>query len=84
MHEQEIGKITHFFAKINVAVIELTGTLKVGDEIHIKGATSDFTQKISSMQIERLEIHETKAGDEIGLKVSEPVRQGDKVYKVTE
>lgn len=84
MQEQEIGKITHFYAKINVAVIELTGALKVGDKIHVKGATSDFTQKISSMQIEHAQVQEAKAGDGIGLKVSEPARQGDKVYRVVE
>jgi len=66
-----------------VAVLELTkGDLKVGDTIHVKGATSDFTQKIDSMQIEKTKIEEAKKGQAIGLKVAEHVRQNDVVYKV--
>lgn len=78
--EKEIGKITHFFDKIGVAVIELTKKLKVGDTIHVKGATTDFTQKVDSMQIDRKEIEKAKAKDAIGLKVSEKVRANDKVF----
>ena len=81
---EEIGKVTHYFTKIGVAVIELSGDLKVGDEIHIKGATSDFKQKIDSMQIEHENIEEAKAGQSIGLKVKEHAREHDKVYKVAE
>lgn len=79
---EEIGKVTHYFTKIGVAVIELSGDLKVGDEIHIKGATSDFKQKVDSMQIEHENIEEAKAGQSIGLKVKEHAREGDTVYKV--
>ncbi|MBN2459936.1 translation elongation factor-like protein [Candidatus Woesearchaeota archaeon] len=67
-----------------VAVIELTDTLKVGDTIHVKGATSDFTQKIDSMQIEHEQVQEAGAGQSIGMKVSEPVRQHDAVFVVEE
>lgn len=80
--EREVGKISHYFSKISVAVIELTDTLKVGDTIHVKGATSDFTQKIDSMQIEHEQVKEAGAGQSIGMKVSEHVRQHDQVFVV--
>lgn len=80
--EIQVGKITHYFSKIGVAVIEITdGSIKVGDEIHIKGHTSDFKQKVSSMQIEQEKIEMAEPGQSIGLKVSEPVRANDLVYK---
>ena len=80
--ETQIGKVTHYFAKIGVAVIEVTdGSIKVGDEIHIKGHTTDFKQKVSSMQIEQDKIEMAEPGQSIGLKVSEPVRANDSVYK---
>lgn len=84
MAEKEIGKITHYFSKISVAVIELEDNLKVGDKIHIIGGNGarDFTQEVESMQIEYENIQEAKKGEAIGLKVSEPVREGDKVYRV--
>jgi len=82
--EKEIGKITHFFNKINVGVIELSDTLKEGDNIHIKGATSDFKQKVKSMQIEHEKLDKAEKGQSIGLKVNDQVRAGDIVYKVTE
>lgn len=81
MANKEIGKITHFFDKISVAVIELSAPVKVGDEIEIKGATTNFSQKIDSMQIEHESIKAAKKGDSIGLKIKEKVRAGDKVYK---
>jgi translation elongation factor EF-1alpha len=80
--EREIGRVTHYFSKISVAVIELTSVLKVGEHIRIKGATSDFVQKIDSMQIEHAQVKEAKAGESIGMKVAEPVREHDKVYLV--
>lgn len=79
---EEIGKVTHYFTKIGVAVVELSGDLKVGDEIRVKGATSDFKQKIKSMQIEHENIEEAEAGQSIGLKVKDHAREGDTVYKV--
>ena len=78
---EEIGKITHYYTKIGVAVIELSDTLKVGDTIRIKGATTDFEQTVDSMQIEHEEIEEAEAGQSIGLKVKDHVRQHDVVYK---
>ena len=79
---EEIGKVTHYYTKIGVAVIELSDTLRVGDKIRIKGATTDFEQTIDSMQVEHEEIEEAEAGQSIGLKVNDNVRQHDVVYKV--
>jgi len=77
-----IGKVTHYFGNIGVAVLELTDTLKVGDTIRIVGGTTDFTQTVDSMEIEHKKVEEAKAGDSIGLKVSQKVREGYKVYKL--
>jgi putative protease len=83
--EKLIGKITHYFNKINVGIIEITdGELAVGDTIHIKGHTADFTQTVTSMQIEHEKIDKAKKGDNIGLKVDNSVHEKDEVYKVTE
>lgn len=79
---KEIGKVTHYFTNIGVAVIELSGALKEGDKIHIKGATSDFKQKVASMQIEHEKLEKAKAGQSIGMKIKEHAREGDSVYKV--
>ncbi|OGY23124.1 MAG: translation elongation factor-like protein [Candidatus Woykebacteria bacterium RBG_13_40_7b] len=80
--EKEIGKITHYYDKISVAVVELKAALKTGDSIHIKGHATDFTQDVESIQIEHEEIKEAKKGDHIGMKVSEEVKEHDIVYKV--
>ena len=84
MPDVEIGKVTDFFAKPVVAGIELTGTLRLGDKIHIKGSTTDMELTVESMQVERVDITEGKPGDLVGIKVLDRVRRGDKVYKVTE
>ncbi len=84
MPEVVIGKVTDFFARPVVAGVELSGTLKIGDKIHIKGATTDMELAVESMQIDRVDITEGKLGDLIGIKVLERVRRGDIVYKVTE
>ncbi|KAA0011053.1 MAG: translation elongation factor-like protein [Thermoplasmata archaeon] len=81
---KEVGVVEHFFSKISVAAIKLTDVLRVGDKIRIKGATTDFEQVVESMEINRQKIEEGKPGDEIGIKVMERVREGDKVYKVEE
>lgn len=80
--EVEIGIVRHYFSKIGVAAIDLTKGLAVGDKIHIKGATTDFKQKIGSMQIEHEKLEKAKAGQSIGTKVSEQVREHDKVFKL--
>jgi len=83
--EKIIGRVTHYFNKIGVAVIELTeDDLKQGEVIHFKGGERDFEQKVESMQVEHKEIEEAKRGESIGLKVDEPVREGYIVYKVLE
>ncbi len=83
--EKLIGKITHCFNNINVAVLQLIDDeLNVGDTIHIKGHTTDFTQVINSMQIEHKSIQKAKKGDDIGLKVDNPVHEHDEVYLITE
>ena len=79
---QLIGKITHYFGHIGVAVIELTSVLKVGDNIRIIGGETDFTQTVDSMEYEHQKIEEAKKGQAVGLKVAEKVREGYKVYKV--
>jgi len=79
---QEVGKVTHFFSKISVAVIELTATLSVGDRVRIRGPTTDFEQAVQSMQIEHENVKTAKAGQSIGLKVNERVREKDTVYKM--
>ncbi|MBM3245330.1 MAG: translation elongation factor-like protein [Candidatus Omnitrophica bacterium] len=81
MKENVIGLITHYFPKVRAAVIKLKAPLSVGDSIKIKGHTTDFTQVISSMQIDRVPITNAKKGDEIGLLVNSRVRQHDKVCK---
>ncbi|GAI30351.1 unnamed protein product [marine sediment metagenome] len=81
--EKLIGEITHYFSNIEVAVIELSGALKVGDSIRIVGGVeTDFTQTVESMEIEHEKVKEAKAGDSVGLKVSQKIREGYKVYKV--
>jgi translation elongation factor EF-1alpha len=84
MPDVEIGKVTEFFARPVVAGVELSGTLKTGDKVHIKGSTTDMVLTVESMQIERVNITVGKPGDIIGIKVPDRVRRGDQVYKVTE
>ena len=81
-NEQQIGIITHSFAKISVGIIKLNAVLNVGDKIHIRGAHDDFTQVVKSMQLDHKDIQSAKKGDEIGIKVSKRVHEHDKVYKV--
>lgn len=81
--EIKIGRVSHYFGKIHVAAIELTdGELDVGDTIHIKGYTSDFTQSVDSMQIDNADVPHADKGASIGISVAEHARVGDEVYKV--
>jgi len=77
----EVGQVTHFFTKISVAVIELTAPLTVGDTILVKGPTTDIEQVVESMQIEHKNVQRAEAGQSIGLKVAQRVRERDIVYK---
>jgi translation elongation factor EF-1alpha len=82
MQENEIGKITHYYGHINVGLIELSGVLKAGDNIHIKGHSSDFIQLVDSLQIEHTNVSEANPGDTVGIKLSQKAHPHDKVYKV--
>ena len=82
MEEKEIGQVEDFFAHVNVIAVKLTGDLSVGDRIHVKGHTTDFIQEVTSMQIEHQTVIKAKAGDDVGIKVTEKVRHDDKVFKV--
>ena len=82
MEEQLIGKVSDFFAKPVVAGIELTDVLNVGDKIHIKGHTTDLEVVVGSMQVKNVNVQQAKAGDSIGVKITDRARKGDLVYKV--
>jgi putative protease len=84
MKEERIGIVSHYFSKIGVAAAVLEGDLVVGDIIHIKGHTTDFAQKIESIQIENKNVEHAKKGDDVAIKVKETAREHDVVYKVVE
>jgi len=77
----EIGRITHFYSKIGVAVIHLKGQLKINDTIVIKGSTTNLEQKIDSMEMEHKSVETAESGQSVGLKVNGKVREDDLVYK---
>ncbi len=82
MAEQKpIGEITHYYNHLGVAIIKFNRAMKSGETVHFKGAHTDFTQTIVSMQYDHKEIQETKKGQEVGIKVNEKVKEGDKVYE---
>ena len=82
--EVEIGKVTHYFNHLNVAVLKLTDGLKLGDTIHILGHVTDITEKVASMQVNHQPVVSVKPGDDVALRVEEPVREHDVVYRVVE
>lgn len=82
--DTRIGRVTHYYNRIGVAVLELSDELKVGDVVHILGHTTDFTQQVQSMEIEHQKVQSVGPGDDVALKVVKRVREGDAVYKVTE
>lgn len=84
MPEEAVGHVSDFFARPVVAGIEMMGTLKLGDKIHILGHTTDLEMVIDSMQINNANVGEAKPGDSVGIKVPDRVRHGDTVYKVIE
>lgn len=85
MEAKEIGKVEHYFGKIGVAAIRITsGPLNVGDTIHVKGHTTNLTQKVDSMQAENKSVQKANNGDGIGIKVKAHVRDNDVIYKVIE
>jgi putative protease len=81
---ERIGTVTHYYSHLSVAIIELdTGSLRVGDVVHIKGHTSDFQQRVESMEIDRVNVNEAGPGESLGLRVKQHAREHDIVYKVT-
>lgn len=82
MGEEMIGKVTHYYNRLGVAAVELTGELKLGDTIRILGHSTEFEQVVQSMQLEHEDIAVAQAGQLIGLEVADRVRQGDRVYKL--
>jgi translation elongation factor EF-1alpha len=80
--KQLVGKVTHYFTNIGVAVIELSAPIAIGDDISVEGATTNFTQKVDSMQVEHKNVEKGKKGESIGMKVKDRVRSGDQVYKI--
>ena len=85
MKENYIGKVSNNFSNISVAAFEIeSGKLKVGDSMHIKGNTTDFMDSVESIQMEHQEIETAKKGDDIGIKVSQKVRSGDKIFVIVD
>ena len=84
MMERQIGHITHYYNRISVAVLSLSEPLELGSIIHISGHTTDFTQPVASMEIEHQKVTSAGPDDEVALKVIEPVRRGDAVFKIIE
>lgn len=83
MAEELIGTITHYFPKPQVGVLKLQVDLKLGDTLHLRGATTDFEQKIESMQVEHAAVETAAAGTEVAVKLNERVRAGDEAYRVS-
>jgi putative protease len=84
MAEEQVGVVTHYFGKVGVAAVQiLEGELRVGDTIHVRGHTSDFTQTVESMQVEHQSVDAVRKGDAVGLRVKAQAREHDLVYRVT-
>ena len=83
MPEQEIGVVTHYFDKPKVAIVKLTAPVAVGDQLHFHGHTTEFTEGVTSMELDHKKVEGAKAGDEIAIQVVGRARQHDKVFKVT-
>ncbi|MFH1801763.1 MAG: translation elongation factor-like protein [archaeon] len=82
MEEKEIGVVSSYFSHVEVAAIKLSGKLKVGNKIHIKGHTTDFEQEVEGIQVNKKDVNEAKKGEHIGIKVPEKVRPNDKVFLI--
>ena len=79
--EQLVGKVTHYFGNIGVAAVQLTGTLVVGDQIHIKGHTTDFSQTVDSLEVEHQKVSKAGPGDDVAFKITDKARTGDQVFR---
>lgn len=84
MNYTAVARVTHYYNKLGVAVLALSGPLAVGDAIHIVGHTTDFCQRVRSMQIDHHAIMEAVPGDDVALQVLDRVREGDQVFKIDE
>jgi len=82
MADTKVGTIIHYYDKIGVAVVNVLAPIKVGDRIKIFGHDKEFEQEVSSMQVEHQNIEQAKKGDDVGMKVDQPVKEGDEVYKI--
>lgn len=82
MGEKKIGEVEHFYTDISVGIISLSDQLELGDLVRFKGATTNFEQTVDSIQIEHKDVEKAHAGDEIGVKVDNRVREGDEVYLI--
>jgi len=82
--EVEIGRVTHYFNHLNVAVLSLVDTLKLGDKIHILGHTTDLIERVASIEVNHHPVDWAQAGDDVAIKVNEPVHEHDKVYLIGE
>ena len=80
---KKIGTVTHYYDQISVAIIKLETGLKIGDAIKFQGKTTDLTQTVNSIQVDHQDIQEAKKGDEVGVKVDQPVKVKDQVYLVS-
>lgn len=80
--EKVIGEVTHYYSHLEVAIVKFNRKVKIGETVHFKGHTTDFTETIKSMQYDHKDVDEAELGQEVGIKVSEKVRQGDKVHEV--
>ncbi len=80
--EDPIGKVTHYFGHIGAAAVQLTGPLAVGDRIHVKGHTTDFSQTVDSLEVEHQEVSKAGPGDDVAFKVTDKARVGDQVFRV--
>jgi hypothetical protein len=82
--EVEIGRVTHYYNHLNVAVLRLSDGLKLGDRIHILGHLTDFEESVVSMQVNHRAVVWVKPGEDVAIKVNEPVREHDVVFRIVE
>ena len=80
--EQEVGKVSHYYGHVGVMAVDLTEAIHVGDTLHVRGHSEDFTLTVDSMQIEHEEVAEGKAGDSVGIRVTQKVHPGDRVFRI--
>jgi translation initiation factor IF-2 len=84
MSGKRVGKVTHFFDHLSVAVLELEGRVRVGDSLHFLGHSTDFKQEVTSLQIEHKSVEEAKPGEDVAIKVTQRVHPNDAVFQIEE